>query len=435
MALDRHILAAALESIQFQHSNFFSALLDAVKQCSQDTTRYVTDADFFASKPAQAILKVIKDYTGLTFFYHVSAAHLGPAVFNARFTEADIFLTEEARGSGFWKQYTDQVFDQSGKEVLSGKIDLKNAKVTGDFQKVVNYLLLPSSLLKYSYLEECKILQEEVAAIILHEVGHTFINLEYMDRTAATNQVLAELAKAHPERERFEAVVVRVGKKNSLSEEAIEALKRSKRPEDIAVILYGQAAEKSVSQLGASLFDKSASEQLADQFAVRCGAGKYLVTSLAKIPLQSTPAGSQLVDNAIIAATLASLTVCLPVCGLLAFTATLVLALRAPAGSGPYGNFHSRLSRIRVELVRGIQQKRLSAADRERFNADIRVIDLMIAEENNTLDLVDLLAYYLRPGFRSAHKYERLQRELEDMSANGLFVKSSKLLELAAKKA
>jgi len=435
MALNRHVLAAALESIQFQPSNFFNALLDAVKKCGEHPTTNLSDTDFFGSKPAQNILKVIKDFTGLTFIYSVAGADYGPAVLPVHFSESCIFLTDHQREFGRWKDITDETFDQFGKEVLSGTIDLKNAKVTGDFQKVLTYLLLPSRLLKFNYLEEVKIIPEEVAAIILHEVGHAFNGLEYLDRTATTNQILAELAKAHAERESYETVVVRVGKKNSLSNEAIEALKKSKRPEEIAVILYGQAAEKSVSQLGASIFDVSACEQLADQFAVRCGAGRYIATGLAKIPLQVTPAGSQLVDNAFIAASLAGLTAVFPIGGLVAFVATFALALTAPAGSGFYGNFHTRLSRVRVELVRGLQQKKLSSRDRERFNADIRVIDSMIANENNTLDFIDLLAYYVRPGFRAAHKYERLQRELEDMSANGLFVKSSRLLELAAKKA
>ena len=67
----------------------------------------------------------------------------------------------------------------------------------------------------------------------------------------------------------------------------------------------------------------------------------------------------------------------------------------------------------------------------KQIHKDIALVEEMFAKYDQELNLFGKVAYMLKPGFRRAHKYEQLQKDLERISHSGLFVAASKFNQFA----
>lgn len=422
--------ALGLESIRFQSDEFFKDLVEVVKQFQDEATKAGltpnTAHRIFDSKAVDQLQRVISDHTGLTVVLFKPIQHLGPAIFPNFLVESHIFMRDVDPGNAYWKERVNRAFKISNTGQIKGTIDLNAAKVTGDFKKLESLLAMPQELLAFGDYYGTRVTPEESAAIILHEIGHAFIALEYMNRGTTTNQILAELASVGIATEKYNYIVSRAEANGELSKSAKDALEKARSEQEVISIVYGAGIEKSVSQLGASVFDTTACEQLADQFCVRFGAGKHLATALSKLPFTSTKKGESL-RFTIYQAVFIGVIAMIPAGMVLGLGFLLYLAMVIQRNDAN-GTFHSRLSRIRYELVNALKQPGVNQEDRKKLLEDISVIDEALStEEEVPYSLAERIAYLIRPGYRSAHKYERLQRELEDLAANPLFVSASKL--------
>jgi hypothetical protein len=355
-------------------------------------------------------------------------------------TEKHIFNVFDKMAKMRTKQASMDRAVATGKHSALGTVDILTATVGGDFSTITAYLLLPAGFLMFGDLYDAVVVSpEEVAAIILHEMGHLFTSFEYLNRVTATNQVLATLSDAQANQpETYEILVTRTASEREYNAEVTQALKKAKNPEEVAIVLFGGEIERCITQIGGSVFEASSCEQLADQFAVRMGAGMYLATSLAKLEdLRGSGHLLPLAGNILIgmgyiatigfsAAVLAGIYVTL---ALIIVSVSIISMDRLDL----YGDFQSRLSRLRADMVEQIKRVKFTGEQRELILEQIAKVDEILKGQKSNLSIMETIAYYLRPGYRSNYKYEMLQRQIEALAANGLFVKAERFKVLADK--
>lgn len=160
-------------------------------------------------------------------------------------------------------------------DTITGRVDYRTGKVSGFFSQIVN---------KFSFSRktfEGHFPPEELAAPFLHEVGHAWVNCAYMGETLATNFVLAELVGQYD-------TTADVKKKFLIGKAALKMSgsdKQIKEDTDVAeltaFVLEGQVRRMQVS-VGTRWYDHRLTETLADQFAIRFGAGADLVKALTR---------------------------------------------------------------------------------------------------------------------------------------------------------
>lgn len=160
-------------------------------------------------------------------------------------------------------------------DTIEGRVDYSTGKVSGFFSLLVN---------KFSFSRktfEGEIPAAELAAAFLHEVAHAWINCAYMGETLATNFVIAEMLGQYNTN-------ADVKKKFLIGKAALKLSGSDKQmTEDTdvdqltAFVLEGQVLRMQKGA-GTRWYDHRLTETLADQFAIRFGAGADLVRALAR---------------------------------------------------------------------------------------------------------------------------------------------------------
>ena len=162
---------------------------------------------------------------------------------------------------------------------FNGSIDRKNNTVSGDFTKIKTTIFIGSL-----YITDWFMKPEHVAAIILHELGHIFNAFEYVGDMFTTNMVmyslLGNITKTNDLKERQVVIKATLNHINSqMSDTDINKLAEKDNKVVVSVVLSKIGKLKSIS--GSDRYDITASEQSADQYATRCGAGVALAESFA----------------------------------------------------------------------------------------------------------------------------------------------------------
>jgi hypothetical protein len=303
---------------------------------------------------------------------------------------------------------------------INARVDLVHGKVSGAYAQIELRMLM----LKEMYVAHSKFLAEEVAAIMLHEIGHAFTYYEFVERGVTTNQSLALLTTVLDSRNvaNKEFVFAEYSKTFDLDSEKTEALKKCKDAYTMNLIILDQAIEESISELGKSIYDVNSCEYLADQFAARFGAGKYLVTGLDRLMGQYKTITFVITTFSYLI--LITTTILFPPGALLWL---LMLIANPDKNNEIYDNMHARINRVRLQNLEQLKDKDLSNEVRAILLKEIDDIDLVLSKYKDELNFSEKVAYVFRPGYRSAHKYEKLQKDLENIAGNDLFLLSAKL--------
>lgn len=164
---------------------------------------------------------------------------------------------------------------------LNGEFDDKNAKVSGDLSKVPSPLYLTPKLLTSIDLSDL-----EIAAIILHEVGHVYYYFRTLMRTVVTNLIADAAANRMMQTEdptvRLK-VVKDVERMLNTKVNQPETICKATVKENAYMHLVTQVLLERPFVTGAEGFANRTWERAADDFAGRFGAAPYLASALYKI--------------------------------------------------------------------------------------------------------------------------------------------------------
>lgn len=445
----------ALETIAFQGKAFFDDLTAAVSQLRKAVANK-PGPDYTKFGEAGVLCQVIKRHTNLTVtlgteYQDTSIGIYCPFLVNnhifdsvAGTTNAATEFADHELNIGLQK-----LLEKHKSGFMRASVDIRKNKVESFFSQIPFVLVIQEE-----YLSGTLFTDREMTAVILHEIGHAFTSCEYINRTVATNQVLADIAAARSgnKEEMVTAVIIKAASEQDLTAKQKDALLACTRPQDYVIVAYAVADEKCRSELGLSVYESTSCEQLADQYAARCGAGRDLVLALDKLmhswgsysdDSKATSIGLQLtglaISSAISSLLFATSAVSFAMLGAISAISVAFLGGLATSKFLPlqmYDNIPDRFARIKHQLIEQLKDHTQSAAMRAALLADIAEIEKTIsyAQEHSpdrTYSYAHYVALLISGMYRKRFDMELLQKQLESLASNNLFVQAAKLKTLS----
>jgi len=451
----------SIETINAQHDNFGGKLEELISEIKTKSEEVVDD-NLIKSKKLdeihmhvntiikynnfdEKISKLIFDRLGLKVEMHCDEITHG-AVLTFPVTENNILIKDYFKGHDFYKK---QIKIQKLKDKDIGTIDLVNAKVGGIFSQYKHPLFISFGL--NLFIE--KLTPGEVAAIILHELGHAFTYYEYSDRIMAVNQVLStvaeELEKDNSKRD-YTYIYNQLKDKLEIDSKDIDKILESKDPNIISGILFTAVSNTILKESKIGKYEETASEQLADQFAARFGYGRQLVLGLDKLMQKYSPERNGFVRwfiifhqilgvfilitdiIAILNAGILSAAIYL----LLKITILVSIALSIVLSGDytrdmTYDDLLFRYRRIRLDIIQQLKNKYYTAENSEKLIQDIKDIDRVMVEVKPFYGLYRPLLNILLPINYKAKKEIQYQQMVELLASNDLFIKAAELKAIA----
>jgi len=316
--------------------------------------------------------------------------------------------------------------------VVKGGVDLKNARLSGLFSELPATIYLPiDQFTRAKRLPKDWILTpEECAAMLLHEVGHLFVYCEYFSRVVSTNQVLSqvssELDNSHSADER-EIILTTCKQKLNLRDLDPKALAGTSDKKVIEIAVLTECVEESRSELGCNIYDLTAQEQLSDQFAVRMGAGRAAITM--KFKIYKMFGGTRAFDSTplymfkqILAL---GLTLTFP-----PMTLFVLMGGLDETRSGNYDSAEARFQRIRNDMVNRTKNRNMGEQERKDIINDIKDVDELLEGVKDRRSWPTAIADFIIPTYRKYRKSMQLQKQLEQLASNSLFVRAAELSTL-----
>lgn len=429
----------ALESIQFQKTDLFNGITACISKMR--SPGLVNRNKFYDSSEIDDLSAVIQKYTGISFGF--GDCDFGPATYIPRLDQHIFDNVENIKAlQEFYSNYDlhydlTKVFKALDSDLIDGTVSLKESKVTGFFTKLKCWMFLPRD-----YLLDTTFLDEELAAIVLHEIGHVFTSFEYLDRTVTTNQALGIMLKAMDNTTHSQDKKVIFSKAKDilkLDEDAYKLILGSDDKELVTLVVMNQQIEDCKSELGGSVYDVVSCEYLADQFSARHGAGRYLVTGLDKLFSRGMSVASSIYFASLFGslqiAAVAVIFGGVVLGGALGLAVMLGMAVNAVYTASKsdtdfiYDNSLTRLNRIKHQMVQRLKDPTASSDEKKYIVNYLEEVEPIIRKYagDNEVKLRNRIAFF----FSKKHKYDfefmSLQKDLEEMGNSNLFIMSEKL--------
>lgn len=319
-----------------------------------------------------------------------------------------------------------------------GSVNTATAKVSGFFSEYEHVVYMNfHDLIKFNLTEA------EITAILLHELGHDFTTLEYSNRLNSLNQIFANVAlrlTSDKKKDQLEYIYKELKTVDAeVSEQDVDDIVNGNRI--IAGVKMIKTLFNSVdTQMRESTYDKTASEQMADNFANRFGYGRHLVSALDKIsdrfynPEKSRLASiltwifelNRLLGMIIVAGSLAAY----PIHACMALF-ILYVTLRTSAEDCrdyTYDELKFRYKRVRqdmVEQIKAIADKGGNKKQLQEMLDSIYYIDSIIEKTYIYKSVFRLIGNAIFAGGRKADRAIKEQQLMEELATNDLFLEAA----------
>jgi uncharacterized membrane protein len=432
-----------MESIDFQGNGFFNDLVKAVETCHKNCFGAKNYAEFIGTPEAEHLLSVVKKHTGITLFYTTRYEEYGPAIIPAQIKEGHVFTEDGMRDHPEIMNMISSTHGKNRSKVVSGSVNLKEAKVYGFFADQPNELLMPMASLTQLSLWGTEMTAEEIAAILMHEIGHAFTFFEFLTRTSRTNQVLAYLSQKRTtgNPEEIKSALAFVSKTVGMTKDQEKAIENAKSDEETAVLLMTIGGEKMRSELGVDFYDSTACEQLADQFACRMGCGHHVIFALEKLGgLEVYNAHKSkwgyLIEGFWYTCLISSLF--LTSGFILALGVVHILLIGLEIGFAEhlkpiYDNGEYRPKRIMQDMIERLKDRTITQDEKVSLVENIERLKIIVATKDATPSILEYIKLLVNSSYKKAINYEVLQKQLETLASNSLYTQAAKLQLLADK--
>lgn len=426
-----------MESIHFQDTKFFDELTEAFEKIRVEinkSEKKMNEAQFYKSDLVLIFTDVIKKYTNIT----VESVYAGePAVYPPMINKNHIFYKQFMRdffkdplapldGIDDLRKY----FKNHRTNKAQGTVDIRTGKVSGIYAELPVVMLVPYIDLSSDKRLSCR----ELAAIILHEVGHVYTFFEYVDRAVTSNQILfGMLTKLDQTQDQDKLTVefVKYAKALEIDDADIETVSRQRDKRMLATIAMDASINKCRSELGGlSVYDYNDCEALADQFAMRLGAGAHCASGLDKIvsSYMGRPGSGRRMFTYAQQAVIIIFNTVLTSGAFLVIMAILIAVMLATATrEEPYDRLRARFTRMKNEMIERIKDKTISEAEKTQLIADIETIDNLSKIYDDNDGAIIAIASFFRGSLRLQKKVIEMQKQLERIASNDLFVSAAKL--------
>ena len=428
-----------MEAIGFQRTDFFAELTSAIERVLKQNKDEVVYSEVLESNSVRDMIKLIRDRFDMNLEIHPTWQN-DPGLTWRHQNANHVFLPNEWRGGKLFQGVTDNLKDKK-LTVQFGSVDLKAAKLTGYFSDISFQLTTNLELLTRGRMHGLLLTAEEIAAIFCHEIGHGFTYCELFGRLSSTNMVLDYLSKkraqANPQELKLAYAVVK--DTLNLPADQASAIEKAQTQEDLTTILALSFSSSIRSELGIDFYDSVACEQMADQFCTRLGGAKAFLSGLEVLTgfrtfgrVESKYDWAYTVFGGALLAT--AFAIHAPfVLGLYVLGTAVVLGSSVGSDTNRkiYDDGRFRPQRVLQDLIERLKDSTLRASEKKELIETIEEYRTKIEEPAYELTLTDHLKLLLNSRHREKINYEALQKQLEAIASNHLFVKAAKFDVLA----
>lgn len=307
-----------------------------------------------------------------------------------------------------------------------GFVDKKNARLGGYLSDVKNILIIDFFTLKKEELSP-----EQVAAVIIHELGHAFVGLESHHRLTTTNSTIADIFAKINDNDLDRAQYLF---KKHFSHQDLEkaSLGNQKEITDFYGKLAGTYLGELDSQLMNAKYDETNFENLADSFATRFGVGADLVSGLHKLHLNH---GQVMEKRRSLWFTLITLDALTQLCmlmslGPIAYMVVVVVftCFFSDAQTEMTYDFPvERYKRVQQGIANNLKDLSLPSEVAKELVEQYEAIDVIVQKFDYFRGILSTLSDYIHFGARENRQYIHLQQTIESGLSNSLFVTSQKI--------
>lgn len=307
-----------------------------------------------------------------------------------------------------------------------GFINTKLARVGGYLSEVTHYLIID-----FQWALDVGLTAKELAAIILHEVGHAFDGMEEHYRLETTNRAILDILVDLNDN-KVESATYKFKKTFPKSEFDAAHLSSEKERQDFCGELARQYIGHVKSQMPSAKYDETNFENMADTFAARFGMGKHLVSALEKLMRKSGAVVDNTLTNRIIYYTIdvmliAGLFLIVPVYGAIVFTVAMMYLCNTNNETLTYDKPIERYTRIRNTIVNSLKKLDLPKDVLKDLLEQLEYIEAIMRNSVALTPTLTLAGDTVFPDARRDTYYIDLQRAIEDSLNNRLFVQSAQL--------
>ena len=409
----------SLESIAMQSGDFFRMLVENIEFLRNDG-RYTT-----ATIKESGIMETIRLQTGLSVDVIVRKDNgLGAYVLLPNVDKNHPFIRSEFR------QFLN---NDVGVSALSfkdaapkGTVNTQTGKVTGWFSEVRTQMVLTYGLLTAKGFSA-----EEVAAVVLHELGHLFTYFLHLGSTVISNLAVSATARKiveaqdYGEREYILTEAERTLGIEIPNKEALAKITSDKEANGVQTVMLTSLVEKARFETGFNIYEVRSCEQIADQFAVKHGAGANLASALDKIYRQY---GHSSYRNRMLHVMLEIAKFTLFVVGL--WIGMVIPLLLYIIHYNPllkeYDDPKQRFEFIISTLTEDIKKRDLPEERRKQLIHDIEVVKNISENATDKRTINQIFWQYCRGEGSQAVKQEKLAKAIQEFTSNALFVSASK---------
>lgn len=311
------------------------------------------------------------------------------------------------------------------KDIPKGTVDLRNCRVGGIFEKIRLDVVMGHAL-----ISDRQFSNGEIAAIILHELGHGFTYFENLGTVVRGSLITGAAAKAVMTVEtQSDKIKVLEEAERTLGIEIKDkprlAADRNSGGKIVQSVMITTLAERSRKDTGLNYYELRSIEQLADQFALRHGAGADLVTALARL---NTIYMHRSTINMALHILVEAIKLVVFCAGLLVVPIPLlVYVLLTNPMVKVYDDPEARVKFVRMNLINELKVAKIEDKRRRALLADIEAIEVVEETLDDKLTTMQLMWSTLMPEGRRAADQEATQKQLEALISNDLFVLAAKL--------
>lgn len=417
---DEHGLSIGAESISFQGTKLHNLLSECVgKMRSMNGRKKYTTQDLLDS----GIVQVIKDEVGFNCEFGIEAATYDNAyVYMPSFDQNHPFFDEN------YRRYCDDL-STAGVTAIAvlgdkarGGVDLARGRVTGIFTKIPLKVRVT-----YGLMADRRFTNGDIAAIILHELGHAFTYCYYLGHVVTGNVIVTHAA-------RRAAGCDDVGERVKILREAEKVLgievpnldkvanvDATKLKDNVETVFIASHRKKYRSITGTDIYDFRTCEQLADHFAVMHGGGVALASALNKIYRKYQ-------DPAVFSAGMYTLNEVIKTVITLPFLPFVLLAICCSNSAIEiYDQPKDRIAYLRKHLNDVLKNAMLSDKEKKAIISELAVIKEIESKLSSRLTWFEKLnsIFNTESGRRKRELDE--QKAVEALMFNDLFAQSAEL--------
>lgn len=433
------IMKASLEAVAFQKDKkLFLGLLPLIKelraevQANATTFLYIFD-QFKTNGKIKQLLTAIDDF--ITRETNVSAT---VSIDSSTALNAYVYFPKIDANHpllGAWRNSGDWTFEQGAaviKKTLDtiGYVNLVDSTIHGMYAQIDTPIYFTFGLLKTTEFTD-----EECTAIILHEIGHVFSYFEYLGSRVGRNCALLSLTQQLYAEGVTETQRIKITTETKLALDLkgldAEGAAKANHPEQFLLLVIDAENTRVRSEIGADFYDMKSFEYLSDQFATRHGAGIHLVTGLSKLmKMNGNITYRHPLWHAIIQ--LASLILKVlnfvygRILGMVIELCNIIVAICINPATNTYDKPKDRFKAIRQQLVILLNETK-NIVDKRTILEDIGIIDAELKTMHDNEDLYEFIFTRIIPAHRRDLSQQQLQKELESIGMNDLFVVANKL--------